>query len=101
LRCAAAYFSQQIPHNISNEGILFCVATLNLAELLGLRSDLNCWKKIIFFHEVFCLKFSLFPNYLESINLPSSKHRRKRFFSWMGTSYVMLCCGSNIVQFVF
>lgn len=49
-RCSALTLSQIIPQRSSYE-ILFCSSVLNLSELLGLRPDLQCLKKIVYFHE--------------------------------------------------
>lgn len=49
-RTSALYFSQTIPVDRRYE-ILFASSVLNLAELIGMRSDLAKCKKIIYFHE--------------------------------------------------
>lgn len=49
-RTSALYFSQVIPleHKYT---VLFTSSVLNLAELLGIRRDLNECRKIVYFHE--------------------------------------------------
>uniref|UniRef100_A0A1B0D5S7 tRNA-queuosine alpha-mannosyltransferase n=1 Tax=Phlebotomus papatasi TaxID=29031 RepID=A0A1B0D5S7_PHLPP len=49
-RTSALYFSQIIPL-VHEYTILFTCSVLNLAELLGIRSDLVKCKKIVYFHE--------------------------------------------------
>lgn len=49
-RLSALYFSQNIPTNHRYE-ILFTTSVLNLAELIGTRSDLAKCQKIVYFHE--------------------------------------------------
>lgn len=49
-RCSALPLSQIIPLN-QNYKTLFCSSVLSLAELLGLRPDLQALKKIVYFHE--------------------------------------------------
>lgn len=49
-RCSALILYDRIP-KVSTETVLFCSSVLNLAELLGLRPDLNTLKKIVYFHE--------------------------------------------------
>lgn len=49
-RSGALMLRDQIPE-IVNENILFCSSVVNLAELLGLRSDLQKLRKIVYFHE--------------------------------------------------
>nr|XP_022904141.1 glycosyltransferase-like domain-containing protein 1 isoform X1 [Onthophagus taurus] len=49
-RCSGFILSDLIPP-IKNEKVLFCTSVLNLAELLGLRPDLNVLKKVVYFHE--------------------------------------------------
>lgn len=49
-RTSALYFSQTIPHHHQYE-VLFTSSVLNLAELIGMRTDLAYCKKIVYFHE--------------------------------------------------
>lgn len=49
-RLSALYFSQNIPTNHRYE-IIFTTSVLNLAELIGMRSDLAQCQKIVYFHE--------------------------------------------------
>ncbi|XP_044252988.1 glycosyltransferase-like domain-containing protein 1 isoform X2 [Tribolium madens] len=49
-RCGALSLHELIP-SITSEKILFCSSVLNLAELLGLRPDLQPLKKVVYFHE--------------------------------------------------
>jgi len=49
-RTSALYFAETIPHDHSFK-ILFASSVLNLAELIGLRPDLNQLKKVLYFHE--------------------------------------------------
>lgn len=49
-RTSALYFSQVIPHDHSYS-VLFTSSVLNMAELLGMRPDLNRCRKIVYFHE--------------------------------------------------
>ncbi|XP_045463089.1 glycosyltransferase-like domain-containing protein 1 [Harmonia axyridis] len=49
-RCGALSLMTIIP-KVTTEKVLFCSSILNLAELLGLRPDLNSLKKVIYFHE--------------------------------------------------
>ncbi|KAL3284022.1 hypothetical protein HHI36_018192 [Cryptolaemus montrouzieri] len=49
-RCSALCLMNIIPE-ITTEKFLFCSSVLNLAELLGIRPDLNKLKNIIYFHE--------------------------------------------------
>lgn len=49
-RCGAFQIFQKIPE-VTSEQILFCSSVLNLSELLGLRSDLQKLKKVVYFHE--------------------------------------------------
>ncbi|XP_015834050.1 tRNA-queuosine alpha-mannosyltransferase isoform X2 [Tribolium castaneum] len=49
-RCGALSLLEFIPP-VTSEKILFCSSVLNLAELLGLRPDLQPLKKIVYFHE--------------------------------------------------
>ncbi|KAG5861892.1 hypothetical protein JTB14_010514 [Gonioctena quinquepunctata] len=49
-RCGALQIYDKIP-KVTREKVLWCSSVLNLAELLGLRSDLQELKKIVYFHE--------------------------------------------------
>ncbi|XP_063719009.1 glycosyltransferase-like domain-containing protein 1-like [Symsagittifera roscoffensis] len=49
-RCSALYFSQRIPRNRKFKK-LFLTSCTNLAELIGLRTDLASCEKILYFHE--------------------------------------------------
>lgn len=49
-RCSALTLSQLIPR-INSYTVLFCSSVLNLAELLGIRPDLQKLKKVVYFHE--------------------------------------------------
>lgn len=49
-RTSALYFSQVIPQD-HGYSVLFTSSVLNLAELLGMRPDLNRCRKIVYFHE--------------------------------------------------
>lgn len=49
-RTSALYFSQAIPTDRSY-AVLFTSSVLNLAELLGVRPDLQKCKKIVYFHD--------------------------------------------------
>lgn len=49
-RTSALYFSQTIPTD-RNYSVLFTSSVLNLAELLGVRPDLQKCKKIVYFHD--------------------------------------------------
>lgn len=49
-RASALYFSQVIPDTHQYE-LIFASSVLNLAELIGMRSDLINCKKIVYFHE--------------------------------------------------
>lgn len=49
-RCGALMLRNQIP-KINTETVLFCSCVVNLAELLGLRPDLQGLKKVVYFHE--------------------------------------------------
>lgn len=49
-RCSALILSSHIPQ-ITTEKTFFCSSVLSLAELLGLRPDLQKLKKIVYFHE--------------------------------------------------
>lgn len=49
-RCGALSLFHLIPE-ITDEAVLFCSSVLNLAELLGIRPELNKLKKIVYFHE--------------------------------------------------
>lgn len=49
-RTSALYFSQVIPLE-KKYTVLFTSSVLNLAELLGIRRDLNTCQKIVYFHE--------------------------------------------------
>lgn len=49
-RCSALILSSHIPQ-ITTEKTIFCSSVLSLAELLGLRPDLQKLKKIVYFHE--------------------------------------------------
>ena len=49
-RTSALYFSQVIPKD-HGYCILFTSSVLNLAELLGMRPDLQRCRKIVYFHE--------------------------------------------------
>lgn len=50
LRTSALYFAENIPGDVKYTCI-FVTSVLNFAELLGLRPDLNCAHKILYFHE--------------------------------------------------
>lgn len=49
-RCGALILASLIPE-VTTERFLFCSSVLSLAELLGIRADLNALKKIVYFHE--------------------------------------------------
>ncbi|KAF5297406.1 hypothetical protein FQR65_LT01337 [Abscondita terminalis] len=49
-RCAALILSTIIPV-VTTEKVLFCSSVLSLAELVGIRPDLQKLKKIVYFHE--------------------------------------------------
>lgn len=49
-RTSALYFAQIVPRE-HNYSVLFTTSVLNLAEFLGMRPDLNCCRKIVYFHE--------------------------------------------------
>ncbi|GJQ79419.1 hypothetical protein Trydic_g16278 [Trypoxylus dichotomus] len=49
-RCSALILSSLIPP-ITTEKVLFTSSVVNLAELLGIRGDLQGLKKIVYFHE--------------------------------------------------
>lgn len=49
-RTSALYFSQIIPTD-HQYNILLTTSVLNLAELLGVRTDLTKCRKIVYFHE--------------------------------------------------
>merc|ERR1711973_823980 len=49
-RTSALYFAEMIPHDHQFK-TLFTSSVLNLAELIGLRPDLNQLKKVLYFHE--------------------------------------------------
>lgn len=49
-RCSALVLSNIIP-SVTNQTVLFTSSVCNLAELLGIRSDLRNLKKIVYFHE--------------------------------------------------
>uniref|UniRef100_T1GI13 tRNA-queuosine alpha-mannosyltransferase n=1 Tax=Megaselia scalaris TaxID=36166 RepID=T1GI13_MEGSC len=49
-RTGAIYFSQIIP-KVHHFSTLFCSSVLNLAELVGMRPDLQNCRKIVYFHE--------------------------------------------------
>ncbi|KAK4873527.1 hypothetical protein RN001_015556 [Aquatica leii] len=49
-RCGALILSTIIPV-VTTEKVLFCSSVLSLAELVGIRPDLQKLKKIVFFHE--------------------------------------------------
>lgn len=50
-RTSALYFSQVVPRDPVGYAVLFTSSVLNLAELLGVRPDLNKCHKIVYFHE--------------------------------------------------
>ena len=50
MRASALYLAQQIPRDPKFDVIL-CTSVCNLCELLGLRSDLQQARKILYFHE--------------------------------------------------
>lgn len=49
-RCSAMVLSSLIPL-ITTEKVLFTTSVINLAELVGIRSDLQGLRKIVYFHE--------------------------------------------------
>lgn len=49
-RCSGLIVHNLIPP-VTTQKVLFCSSVLNLAELLGLRPDLQPLKKIVYFHE--------------------------------------------------
>nr|CAH7746753.1 unnamed protein product [Callosobruchus chinensis] len=49
-RCSALQLYSKI-EPVESQGTLWCSSVLNLAELLGLRPDLNKCRKIVYFHE--------------------------------------------------
>ncbi|XP_071480545.1 tRNA-queuosine alpha-mannosyltransferase-like [Diadema antillarum] len=49
-RTSALYFASEIPTNHSFQ-LLFASSVLNLAELVALRPDLACLRKVLYFHE--------------------------------------------------
>ncbi|XP_072179185.1 tRNA-queuosine alpha-mannosyltransferase-like [Diadema setosum] len=49
-RTSALYFASEIPTNHSFK-LLFASSVLNLAELVALRPDLACLRKVLYFHE--------------------------------------------------
>lgn len=49
-RCSALQFFHTIPKEMKYK-TLFCSSVLNLAELVGIRSDLSSCHKVVYFHE--------------------------------------------------
>ncbi|XP_070832474.1 tRNA-queuosine alpha-mannosyltransferase isoform X2 [Chaetodon trifascialis] len=82
-RTAALHFSQTIPTSPSYR-VLFTSSVLNLCELVALRPDLACLKKVLYFHE-------------NQLVYPVRKDQERDF--QYGYNQVLSCLVSDVVVF--
>ncbi|KAK2840488.1 hypothetical protein Q5P01_014228 [Channa striata] len=82
-RTAALYFSQTIP-TCQSYRVLFSSSVLNLCELVALRPDLACLKKVLYFHE-------------NQLVYPVRKDQDRDF--QYGYNQVLSCLVSDVVVF--
>lgn len=82
-RTAALHFSQSIP-TCPSYRVLFTSSVLNLCELVALRPDLACLKKVLYFHE-------------NQLVYPVRKDQERDF--QYGYNQVLSCLVSDVVVF--
>uniref|UniRef100_A0A3Q3AEI6 tRNA-queuosine alpha-mannosyltransferase n=1 Tax=Kryptolebias marmoratus TaxID=37003 RepID=A0A3Q3AEI6_KRYMA len=82
-RTAALYFSQIVP-TCPSYRVLFSSSVLNLCELVALRPDLACLKKVLYFHE-------------NQLVYPVRKDQDRDF--QYGYNQVLSCLVSDVVVF--
>lgn len=82
-RTSALYFAQAIPDSFFYN-ILFVSAVFNLAELIGLRPDLNKLKKVLYFHE-------------NQLVYPVRKQQERDF--QYGYNQILSCLAADVIVF--
>ncbi|XP_051566385.1 glycosyltransferase-like domain-containing protein 1 isoform X3 [Myxocyprinus asiaticus] len=82
-RTSALYFMQAVPAS-SSYRVLFTSSVLNLAELVALRPDLACLKKVLYFHE-------------NQLVYPVRKSQERDF--QYGYNQILSCLVANVVVF--